>query len=256
MSTLILQSHTNPLPYDWLKVCMHSVQAWSADNNFKYRFWDDSIFDLVPQSILGRFGSRKVILSDLARLKAIRSLICEGHDRVVWLDADMLVFRPEQFKLPATSELPERYMLGREVWVQPRVDNPQKLQAYKKVHNAFLLFDRHNSFLDFYIEQAERMLLGAELMVPDQFIGPKLLTALHNIIQCPVMETAGMLSPEVIRNLLSGGQSACALNLLVKRSAAPLMAANLCGSSVASGAITSEQMELVCEILLRQSVCL
>ncbi|MEQ9568468.1 MAG: hypothetical protein RLN85_22090, partial [Pseudomonadales bacterium] len=199
---------------------------------------------------------RKVILSDLARLKAIRALMSEGYERVVWLDADMLVFRPEQFKLPAIGQLPEGYMLGREVWVQSRADNPQKLQAYKKVHNAFLLFDHQNSFLDFYIDQAERMLLNAGLSVPDQFVGPKLLTALHNVIQCPLMETVGMLSPAVILNLLTEGHNTCALNLLIKRSPAPLVAANLCGSSVASGAITSGQMKLVCEILLQQSVCL
>jgi len=256
MSTLILQSHTDPLPYEWLEICLQSVRNWSAGNGFEYRFWDDSIFDLVPKSVLERFGDRQVVISDLARLKAIRALISEGYDRVVWLDADVLVFRPERFSLPAAVQLPEGYMVGREVWVQPRADNPQKLQAHKKVHNAFLLFDRQNSFLDFYIDQAERMLLVAGASVPDQFVGPKLLTALHNVIQCPVMETVGMLSPKVIQDLLSGGKSTCALNLLVKRSAAPLAATNLCGSSVASGAISSEQMKLVCEILLQPSVCL
>ena len=40
--------------------------------------------------------------------------------------------------------------------------------------------------------------------MPAQFIGPKLLTALHNIALFPVVETASMLSPAEIRDLLAG----------------------------------------------------
>ncbi len=256
MPTLVIQSHKEPLPYEWLAVCLQSVRNWSAENNFEYRFLDDALFDWVPENIRTRFNQRNVVLSDLARLKVIQACLAEGYERVVWLDADTLVFRPEQFVLPVSGQLPEGYMLGREVWVQSRPDNPNKLQVHKKVQNAFLLFDRRNHFLDFYADQAERMLSTAALSVPPQFIGPKLLTALHNIIRCPVMETVGMLSPEVIRDLLSEGRRTCALNLFTKRSDARLVAANLCGSSIESGAISNQQMEQVCEILVQPSVCL
>ncbi len=256
MSTLVIQSHRVPAPYDWLDTCMHSVRQWCAKNTFEYKFLDDSIFEFLPENIRVKYAGRQVVLSDLARLKAIRFLLSEGYKRVVWLDADMLIFRPDLLVLPAFDELPEGYMLGREIWVQARPDNPNKLQAHKKVHNAFLLFDRQNSFLDFYTDQAERMLYMAEQSIPPQFVGPKLLTALHNIIQCPVMESVGVLSPKVIADLLSQGQKNCALNLMLKRATVSLVAANLCGSSVASGEVTNEQMNLLCRILLQQSVCL
>jgi hypothetical protein len=256
MSTKIIQSHRIPLPYDWLDTCMNSVRYWCDENKYEYQFLDDAFFDFLPERIRNKYDGRQVVLADLARLKAIQAILDQGYDRVVWLDADMLVFRPELFLLPAADNLPEGYMLGREVWVQSRPDKPNKLQAHKKVHNAFLLFDRHNSFLDFYADQAERMLSLAKQSIPPQFIGPKLLTALHNIIGCPVMEAAGMLSPAVIEDLLSQGQKTCALNLMLKRSSVPLVAANLCGSSVTSGAISNKQMNSLCMILLQQSVCL
>ena len=271
MATLIIQSHRIPLPFDWLGRCMDSVRQWCDLNACEYRFFDDSLFDFLSEEIRAKYAGRQVVLTDLARLKAIRAMLDEGYDRVVWLDADMLVFRPQELLLPTADQLPEGYMLGREVWVQAKTGSPgtgslgkkspRKLLVHKKVHNAFLLFDRQNSFLGFYLEHAERMLMTAQPTVPAQFIGPKLLTALHNIVQCPVMESVGMLSPEVIEDLLSQGQMSqgqktCALNLMLKRSAAPLVAANLCGSSVNSGAISNEQMNLLCTILLQQSVCL
>jgi hypothetical protein len=67
-----------------------------------------------------------------------------------------------------------------------------KLRAYVKVRNAFLMFRKGNHFLDFYTATAQRLLRLNQGSMPPQFIGPKLLTALHNVAICPVMETAGM----------------------------------------------------------------
>jgi hypothetical protein len=40
--------------------------------------------------------------------------------------------------------------------------------------------------------------------IPAQFIGPKWLTALHNIALGPVIESAAILSPLVMRDYLAG----------------------------------------------------
>lgn len=249
-NTLIIQSHAEMLPHAWLQSCLDSVRTWSYFNDYEYRFINNELFDLIDIGHRQKFSERKALLSDLARLHAIRKGLNQGYERVVWLDADFLIFAPRSFALPKPGELPEAYALGREVWVQPRSDNPAKLQAHVKVHNAFLLFDRGNRFLDFYIENAERFLLSAEPSVPEQFIGPKLLTALHNVIQCPVQETAGMLSPEVVLDLLSEGDRTCAFNLLRKKSPEKLAAANLCCSSVVSGKISDAQMTELIELLV------
>ena len=77
-----------------------------------------------------------------------------------------------------------------------------------KVHNAFMIFRQGNHFPDFYTDTAKRLLDLKQGTMPAQFIGPKLLTSLHNIALFPVMETAGMLSPAVILDLLAGEDQA------------------------------------------------
>ena len=52
--------------------------------------------------------------------------------------------------------------------------------------------------------------------IPPQFIGPKWLTALHNIALCPVMESTAMLSPLVMHDTLAGQGEA--LRLIQKKS--------------------------------------
>ena len=103
-----------------------------------------------------------------------------------------------------------------------------KFRVYRKVHNAFLMFRRGNHFLDFYCDAAESLVSRNQGQMPPQFIGPKLLTALHNIVGCPVMEQAGMLSPLVIRDLLAG--FGAAVDLFRQRSEVLPTAANLSSS--------------------------
>jgi hypothetical protein len=158
------------------------VSDWCALNSYEYRFLGDELFEGVPGVLLEKTQDQVVIASDLARLRVLQDALNEGYQAVVWLDADFLIFNAAAFVLPDSP-----YAVGREVWVQQ--DNNDKLRVYNKVHNAFLMFRQGNSFLDFYAETAQRLLARNQGMVPPQFIGPKLLTALHNVAVLPVLET-------------------------------------------------------------------
>jgi hypothetical protein len=114
------------------------------------------------------------------------------------------------------------------------------------------MFRQGNHFLDFYTDTAERLLGLNQGRMPPQFIGPKLLTALHNIALCPVMETAGMLSPTVIRDLLAGGGKA--LDLFHQKSPVALAGANLSSSLTEREGITTAQMEALMQRLLTQGL--
>jgi hypothetical protein len=240
--TLVLQSHRYPLPYPWLEACLQSVRDWSGANRFDYRFLGDELFTPVPQVIMDKCQMQKVVASDLARLLLIKSALAEGYRQVVWLDADFLIFKPDQFVLPDTP-----YAVGREVWVQ--YDKNNKLKAYKKVHNALLMFQQGNAFLDYYIETAEKFLQQSQPGVPPQFIGPKLLTALHNVVQLPVMETAAMLSPMVVMDIINGGGKA--LELFIDDSPTSPAGANICGSSIERNEVDNRQMDQLIEVLLK-----
>ena len=235
--TLVIQSHRQPLPLPWILPCLDSVRNWAKFNHFDYRFTGDELFNPVPVELLEKTDQQMVIATDLARLYALQKGLQQGYKTVVWCDADFLIFNPEQFVLPETN-----YALGREVWIQGRSD--RRLKAYKKVHNAFLMFRNGNSFLDFYTDTAERLLRLNSGPMPPQFIGPKLLTALHNIVMCPVIESAGMLSPLVIKDLLKGGGKAH--DLFMQKSTDEIYAVNLCGSLVEQERISeSDMFELI-----------
>jgi hypothetical protein len=239
-ATLIIQSHCKPLPYLWLQRCLDSVNAWAELMGFKYHFIDDGIFELLPDSILQKTASQKVIATDIARLYAIRNGLADGYQTVVWIDADFYIFDPKQFILPESS-----YAVGREVWIQQ--DKRGQLKTYKKVHNAFLMFRQGNPFLEFYLQTAEKLLQQNTGNIPPQFIGPKLLTALHNICQLPVMESAGMLSPLVLEDIQK--RQGDALEAFIQQSSTPIAGANLCSSLTESSALDSLQMFKVMDYL-------
>lgn len=244
-ATLVIQSHREPLPFAWLRLCLDSVASWAQDNRFNIRFLGDEIFDLVEPELVEKIGAQTVIASDLARLKILQQGLAEDYDRVVWCDADFLIFDPEKFLLPEAD-----FALGREVWVQ--LDRTGKLRANKKVHNAFLMFNRGNHFLDFYCATAEHLLrLNRDRMSP-QFIGPKLLTALHNVAQCPVMEVAGMLSPLVMRDLIAG--EGAALRLFQEKSPAGLAGVNLSSSLTRREGFSEAEMENLIRHLLTRGI--
>jgi hypothetical protein len=186
-----------------------------------------------------------VVATDLARLYELQNGLQQGYQTVVWCDADFLIFDPEQFTMPETD-----FALGREVWVQQ--DAGKRLRAYRKVHNAFLMFRRGNGFLDFYTDSAERLLRLNSGPMPPQFIGPKLLTALHNITVCPVLESAGMLSPLVIKDLLKGGGKA--LDFFRQKSTEPIYAANLSASLVEREMIDDASMQRLIEMLGKKEI--
>jgi hypothetical protein len=241
--TLVIQSHRDPLPYAWLQSCLGSVRDWAKSNRFDYLYLGDELFDFLDEKIIQRTQKQIVIATDLARLQHIQKALNQGYQCVIWLDADFLVFNPMVFKLVDAS-----YALGREVWIQS--NNKGRLQAYVRVHNAFLMFRRDNPFLEFYLGTAQRLLMQNTGSMPPQFIGPKLLSALHNICQCPVQETAGMFSPLLIHGILNDEPGA--VELFCRRSLQSPAAANLCVSSVARGEISNQEMLLFIDRLLYQ----
>jgi hypothetical protein len=142
----------------------------------------------------------------------------------------------------------ESFALGREVWIQSDRRDKRKLSAHMKVHNAFMMFQMGNSFLDFYTDSAERLLTRIDGPMAPQFIGPKLLTAIHNVVQCPVLETAGMLSPLVMVDVEQSGGPA--LDLFRAKSAQTIAAANLCASLFANGKLSAGTLDACINHLL------
>ena len=221
VETLVFQSHSHRGLPAWIPTCLHSVRHWAAACGHGYLCFGDEIFDRLPSGFRKKTAGRRSTQADLGRLLLARELL-EEAERVIWLDADVLVFAPEDLD----CDIPSPYAFGREIWIQE--DERGRLRAYRNVHNAVCLFERINPFLDFYIHAAERLVTLNDGGFPPQFIGPKFLTAQHNIMKLPLIETLGMASPLVLRDLARGGGPA--LELQRVEQPRPLAAVNLCSS--------------------------
>lgn len=220
--TVVIQSHalkSDPL----IGRMTASVQHWAGTQGYAYRFRDDGLFDALPEWVLPKVGCRRQMAADIARLIWIDDLLIQGATRVIWLDADVFIYAPERFQLnPA-----EGFTFGREYWIVP--DRNNGLKVHKNVHNAVLDFSHvGQNTLRFYRDTALRLLERAIDKVPPQFVGPKLLTALHNVVQFPLTDAVGMTSPLVLRDLAQG--DGLAWRRLQSLHGPELAALNLCSS--------------------------
>lgn len=247
LRTIVYQSCRPANVPGWMAEAISSVQNWSRLRGFEYRFFGDEIFDLVPDWYQQKAGAYKQISTDYARLVIARNLLNEGYDRVIWADADVLVFNPEGLDI----ELSSGCAFGREVWVQ--LDGKGKLKAYKNVHNAFCCFCKDSTFLDFYAEACLRIIGRSNGRLPPQIVGPKLLTALHNIVGFPLIEQVGMISPLVANDIAAGASQA--VMKLSTELRVPLAAANLSASLVGQtggkNQVSDAIMERACRKLIK-----
>ncbi len=244
LPTVVIQSYRTQNIPSWVEACLESVRAWSNLAGFEYEFVGDEIFDLLPDNYRNIAEGRMSVLTDLGRLLLIRRALAGQCSRAVWIDADVLVFDSDCLKIP----IDVGHAFSREIWVQADLKKPESLRVYRNVHNAVCLFERGDVFLDFYIRTCKRIVNASQGRVPDQIVGTKLLTALHNIVDFPLIESVGMFSPMVIRDIAQGG--GVAAGLLAGQTAVPLGAANLCLSLVGDVfdgvELTNALMEAAC----------
>lgn len=228
MKTVVYQSfRTEEIP-PWIARCMKGVAEWADARDYDYARVGDEFFDLLPNDYRSIAQGRLPILSDLARLIMARNLLAAGYERTIWVDADVVILDPDNFEITVNED----FSFCREIWVQP--DGRGGVKAYRNVHNAMCVFVEGNSFLEFYIDACQRIVSqfkdGQGLV--NQIVGPKFLSAIHNITAYPVIENVGMLSPLVVADI--DAAAGAALDLLNKEKPAPMQAANLC-SSLAGG---------------------
>jgi hypothetical protein len=217
---------------------MESVRSWTQTQGFDYRFIDDRMFDYAPAWYREKVKGSVLLISDLARLRIARELLEQGYHRTIWVDADVLVFAPETFRIDVTSE----YAFCSEVWLK-RKSPKQALRSFltsfdsspwicrKKVNNAITVFVIGNSLLDFYIHAAEGLVRNRSAeQITHWDVGVSFLSRLHQSIGLPLLHTVGAFSPAVMHDLSSGDTEY--LSRYVRELEQPVHAANLCSSLV------------------------
>ena len=264
-SILVFQSANAAAQTGWQGRCMASVREWATHNGYGYRCVGDELFDCVPDWYLEKVGDRLAIAADYARLvwmhgllhpetEAAQGLVGQFRgsrqapmpSHVVWLDADVLVFAPERFAL----DVPEDCSFGREHWLAWKQANQpqdglatlndaatrglrQLLGVRKNVHNALAMFARGSATLPFLAATVLRLMERVDpAHIAPQFVGPKLLTSLHNTVGFEVTDSVGAISPLLAAAIVEKRTSI--VDFYSTHLNERMCAANLCASLLAS----------------------
>jgi hypothetical protein len=208
---LVVQSSPGTVPA-WVDRCMASVRSWAGE--VAYEHLDDAFLDLAPGWVHDACDSFLPV-TDVARLVLLQRRLAEGWSRVVWLDADVLVF---DGPLVDVSSSDADVAVCVERWVTGAPGGG--LQAVPFVCNAALSATDVDALLDVTLD---RVRAGD---VQPRSLGPDLLTPLHRASPSPFGEIRGVsvASPHVVR-----GEPG-AWELLVSSLPWPVGALNLCWS--------------------------
>ena len=217
--TVVYQSFRTQNVPQWINRCMQTARDWAALCGFDYHFVDDRLFDYVPAELRAR-SQNKIILSDLARLLVARELLRKGYQRVMWVDADVVVFDPQAWELPTDSS----YYFCHELWPNPVAGG---LRFDFRANNSVCVFSQGNPFLEFYIDCCRRILETQN--EPSQWmLGPRFLKAILGGYPVPVLTNIGMLDFNMLEDLARGTTKL--VPMYMKAMGKPLVAANCCFS--------------------------
>ena len=223
MKTIVYQSFRTENVPAWIDACMATVRIWAQQQGFDYRFFDDRFFDLVPSSLRPRASEHKCLLTDFARLVAARELLAEGYDRVIWVDADLVVFDPEKFVIAITSG----HAFCREVWHDFTLFG----RPYFKltVNNSVSVFCRDQQLIDLYLKAATAILSSTQPLSAVS-IGTEWLHQRQATDPSPLLTNVGILGPEMMYRYLH--DDAHFLRPYLRYQTSPVYAANLCHSKL------------------------
>ncbi len=220
MRTVVYQSYRTFDVPDIIAKCLATVREWASDSGYEYRFFDDVLFDKVPEWFKEKARYDKLPMSDLGRLIIARELLEAGFDRVVWVDADVFVLSPKQFILPE-----ETTFVCKEAWVD-RGPAGQPM-AVRKVNNAVMGFGIGDPTLEFLIQSVLRHAEATRTIAKIEF-GPELLTHLDKYAHFPRIQNVALVSPLVMMDIFKGGGPWW--NIYAQEMGRQFAAINLCGS--------------------------
>ncbi|MES9906353.1 MAG: hypothetical protein ABW168_27190, partial [Sedimenticola sp.] len=151
----------------------------------------------------------------------MRNKLDAGYERVIWADADILVFAPSRLNV----QVQRGHAFAHELFLRMMPDGG--VMPIEGMNNALMVFEREQGILDIYLNNAlEHLLALPQGPVPRTALGPALLKKLACEFQLDMLHGVGLFTLALIREIASGGGP---LSLeCVRRSPAPLGAANLC----------------------------
>jgi hypothetical protein len=223
MSTTIVFQSCRANPPNWIRRCMRSVHQWSKLRGYHYeRIADEQFLNLVPPDYREKCLDHIQPLTDLARLEAAAHLLAEGADTTVWIDADVLIFAPDLFRLPHVEDC----AFTREIWLHLPVSGRDPV--FRAVNNSISLFRASSTFLPYYRYACLVVASVESQQLEAASVGTTLLTSLHQHVPFQLIRRVGNFSPYVLSELAA--KSSRNLSQYNQALQERIFAANLCAS--------------------------
>ena len=159
-----------------MRRCVDTVASWADDTGWDHEVVGDELFDLAP-------GHSGLPATDVARLVLLAERLEGGRPLVLWLDADVLVFRPSLL-----APAPDPLAVCHEVWLTPT-------RAVELVCNAALSATSVAAVRSLLEDTLDTPVLG------HRSLGPDLLTVRQRAAPLPTVPGVGVLSPYALRHL-------------------------------------------------------
>jgi hypothetical protein len=242
LKTLVIQSYRGTDVPEWIARCLESVRSWAASQAFDYQLAGDDSFALCGEDYLARVDGNVRSITNLSRLVLVQRAHAAGYDRAIWLDADIFVFAPEQFRIDLTS----RYAFARETWIARRGGDEWFAQA--GVNNSVFVCTAGEPDLAFLIGAIRHIALHRPIRSNYQ-VGGDVIKGLRASLAFQVLDNVGMFSADVVAALARRDEPV--LHALARFHATPIQAANLCAGSHYEPPCTEADALAAIEILSR-----
>lgn len=222
MNVAVLQSYPTQQVPVWIRQTLASVRDWAGLHGYHYVFTDDAFFDYAPAWVRQRCKTQFFPITDIARLHYIQAYLDKGYQRVVWVDADVLVFDPKKLDI----RQPGCHAFSREVMLHCLSDGSIRIGALG-LNNAVMYFDQGSPVLPLYLDAAENCLRQTPAeAITRTIIGPQLLQRLDATHPLTRMNNIGLFTPALLQDLARG--STRWWHAWQQAHGYPLAAANLC----------------------------
>ena len=218
----VLQSfRTSDVP-SWIALCMNSVRQWALSQGWDYHILDDRFLDLPPSWVRQRCDNNLYAATDVARLIWAQDVLSRDHERVIWADADILVFAPDALARHVGAV--QGHGFARELFL--RVTG-RRTEPHWGLNNALMVFDRGDPVLADYLRACLKRLEGfRDGEVPRTAMGPTLLQQLDATQRLHRIEGVGLFTPAMLEPFAAGRDAL--MRQYVAHCAVPPAAANLC----------------------------
>ena len=221
LRTIILQSfRTHDVPA-WVHQSMRSVEDWARAEQWEYACTGDEFLALAPPDIQQCCAGHIYALTDVCRLVWLSQMLKSGYQRVIWADADLLVFDRARLHMPA----PGSAAFAHELFL--RVESDGRIRAVHSMNNALMVFEQGGMVLPRYLAVSLAKLRSAPPgPLPRTVIGPALLKAMNKRAPLNLIHGVGLFTFALMQQIAEGGGPLTEKYL--QHAPAPLGAANLC----------------------------